>query len=145
LTKKKPVSYSEIKFGDTIRVTRTYRKGTVEVLEGIVYHVSSRTLYTEDTVCLLSSDPLVDKPQTLSVDIEILDRPKMPYKVGTVISASLKNGTGGNFVRVERANDDDELLWLELGGTGDNFITEEEIKEWQELKLVSVDAKVVSE
>jgi hypothetical protein len=142
LTKKKPVSYSEIKFGDTIRVTRTYNKGTVEILEGAVYHVTSQSLYTEDNICLLTYDPIGYKPHTLSVDIELLNRPKMPYKVGTVISASLKNGTGGNFVRIEKASDDDELLWLELGGVGDNYITEDAIKEWQELKLVSVDAKV---
>lgn len=135
--KEKPFDYADIKVGDKLQIIDIYPDGTEVSVTGVAYFISGYTWKTADNY------PLIDERTPLRCvrTLELLSRPDMPVETGTVIRALLKNSEKWiNMVRVDRANDDDELVWLELTGTGDNFHTQDEILEWNEMQLVSVNA-----
>lgn len=135
--KEKLFGYADIKVGDTLRIIDTYPSGTVVNVTGVAHYISGFTWKSVDNF------PLIDDraPVRCTRTLELLSRPNMPIETGTIISALTKDSEKWVYmVRVDKSSDDDELVWLELTGTGDNYHTEDEIVDWNEMQLMSVNA-----
>lgn len=133
INKAAPFTYSDIKYGDHVRITDVHPNGSKYSVEGVAEYLYGTTWKTKDRLQLVSDRVSEGVTRT----IELLDRPIMPVKIGTIISAQLKDSEDWvHLVRVEQVDEDDKLVWLELQGTGDDYHTEEEIKGWIEMKLV---------
>jgi hypothetical protein len=131
------IEYEDIKAGDHLKVTVEYEKGTRVVSEGIAAFSNRYYWVTKDLHDLISEEI----PTTAKRTIELVNRPDLPYETGSLIRAILK-GRSTHYpavlARVDQGNIGDEFVWLELAGTGQNFITEEEIVSWVPLKLEPV-------
>jgi hypothetical protein len=136
LTKQNLIKYEDVKAGDVIEVTSTYPKGTEVITKGTVNYTSGHRIYSTDDVTLVYSTASPNESRT----IELMFRPKLPFRVGTLIRAVMKKDKEEAILaRVEQTSDDDEMVWLELSGTGDIFHTEDDIDTWTEMKLVPRD------
>lgn len=135
--KEKPFDYADIKVGDKLQIIDIYPDGTEVSVTGVAHFISGYTWKTADNY------PLIDERTPLRCvrTLELLSRPDMPVETGTIISALTKDAEKWVYmVRVDKASYDDELVWLELAGTGDDFHTQDEIVDWNEMQLVSVNA-----
>lgn len=135
--KEKPFGYADIKVGDKLQISDIYPDGTEVRVTGVAHFLSAFTWKTADNY------PLIDERTPLRCvrTLELLSRPDMPVETGTVIRALTKGADKWVYMaRVDRANEDDELVWVELTGTGDTFHTEDEILDWEEMQLVPVNA-----
>lgn len=133
----KTIEFKSIKDGDQLKVTTVFEHGTVIIAEGTAAWKSLESWVTRDRQMLVD----MDLPRTASRTIELVKRPELPYKPGSLIRAVLEGRSPRHpevLVRVEKVEAQDELVWLELSGTGQNFITEEEIVSWVALKLEPV-------
>lgn len=135
--KEKAFGYADIKVGDKLEIIDIYPDGTEVSITGVAHFISGFTWKTADNF------PLLDErlPTRCVRSVELLSRPDMPVKTGTIISAITKDSVNWVYmVRVDKSSDSDELVWLELSGTGDTFRTQDEIVDWNEMQLVSVNA-----
>lgn len=135
--KEKAFGYADIKVGDKLQIIDIYPDGTEVSVTGVAHFISGFEWKTADNFRLV--DDRI--PSKFTRTIELLSRPDMPVETGTIISALTKDAEKWVYmVRVDKSSDDDELVWLELSGTGDGFHTEDEIVDWNEMQLVSVNA-----
>lgn len=135
--KEKQFGYADIKVGDKLQIIDIYPDGTEVSVTGVAHFLSGFAWKTAENY------PLIDDrtPTRCTRTVELLSRPNMPVETGTIISALTKDAVNWVYmVRIEKSTEDDELVWLELTGTGDSFHTEEEIIDWNEMQLVSVNA-----
>jgi len=133
-TKNKAIEFSAVKPGDVIRTTTTYPRGTTTVSEGTVGSVHANRIYSDDGADLAYLDRNIVRND---ISIELLSRPTVPYESGSFIRAVLTDGDAVNLLRVEKTSMNDEMVWLELGGDGQRFVTEGEINSWYALELVN--------
>lgn len=135
--KEKPFGYADIKVGDKLEIIDIYPEGTEVSVTGVAQFLSGFEWKTADNIRLVDDRT----PTRCTRTIELLSRPDMPVETGTIISALTKDAVNWVYmVRVDKSTDDDELVWLELTGTGDNYRTEDEIVDWNEMQLMSVNA-----
>ena len=134
---KKTFTYADIKVGDKLQIIDIYPDGTDVSTVGVAHYLNGYTWKTADNY------PLIDNrtPTRCVRTIELLSRPDMPVETGTIISALTKDAEKWIYmVRVDKTEEQDELVWMELTGTGDRYHTEDEIVDWNEMQLVSVNA-----
>lgn len=131
------LEYSEIKAGDKLKMVVNYEHGTSVTIEGTADYNYGGVWRTRDRVVF---EP--DLPASAGAFIELIDRPVLPYEPGSIIRAIIKSQSHRSpvdLIRVEKAESQDELTWLDLSGTGQNFYMDEDIFSWVALKLEPVD------